>query len=464
MSAPTTCTLDAGLLVRGADAVLTGHEGAAARAGAVDIRVRGGRIVVMAAHLRAQAGERVLDARGCVVQPGWVNTHHHLFQNLLKAVPAGINQPLAQWLASVPYPRLARFTPELVRVAAQLGMAELLLAGATTCADHHYLYHGGGSKQGGDALFDVAQQLGMRFVLCRGGAIESARGHAGFSSTALSPETQREMLGDVERLCRLYHQPGKDAMRRVVLAPTTPTYSLPAPLLRELAAHARGLGLRLHSHLSETMGYVEWCRQHHDCLPVEFVARHDWLGSDVWFAHLVHLQPEEIGLLASSGTGIAHCPVSNARLGSGIAPLPQLAAAGVPIGLGVDGVASNESGSVLAEAHMAWLVHRAAQGAGATTVEQVVHWGSRGGARLLGLDAVGLLEPGMCADLVVYELDHPRFWGFHDAALAPVAAGEPTRVRYSVVHGRVVVDDGCIPGLDLQRLRAQAAAGVRALL
>ena len=452
------------LLIRGADAVLSGRPGAAARAGRLDIRVQDGRILEIAPMLRALPAERVLDARGCVVAPGWVNTHHHLFQNLLKAVPSGINQPLAQWLASVPYPRLARFTPDLVRVAARLGMAELLLSGATTCADHHYLYHGGGTKDSGDVLFDVAQEFGMRFVLCRGGAIEAAGSHPGFSRTALAPESQAEMLMDIERLCRSYHEAGEDAMRRVVLAPTTPTYSLPASLLSELAAHARSLGVRLHSHLSESMGYVSWCREHHDCLPVEFVARHDWLGQDVWFAHLVHLQEEEIRLLAQSGTGIAHCPVSNARLGSGIAPVPQLAAAGVPISLGVDGVASNESGSMLAEAHMAWLVHRANQGAQATTVEDIVHWGTRGGAQVLGLGAVGLIEPGMCADLVVYDLDHPRFWGFHDPASAPVTAGEPTRVRYSVVQGRVVVDDGRIPGLDLRSLRAQAAAGVRALL
>lgn len=452
------------ILVKNPLAVLTGLRGTRARAGRVDIRISAGRIAEMAANLVAQPGERVIDASDCVVYPGWVNTHHHLFQNLLKAVPEGLNQDLQGWLASVPYPRLARFTPQLVRIAARLGMAELLLSGATTCADHHYLYHAGGSTETGDALFDTADEFGLRFVLCRGGALESASAHPGFSKTALQPESLDAMLGDIERLKSRYHQSGADAMRRVVVAPTTPTFSLPPALLRELAQAARGMDLRLHTHLSETQNYVNFCREKFNCLPVEFVAEHEWLGPDVWFAHMVHLQPSEIRLLAQTGTGISHCPVSNSRLGSGIAPIPQLAAAGVPISLGVDGVASNESGSMTGEAHTAWLIHRAAQGATATEAEAVIHWGTAGGAQVLGLGAVGTLEVGQAADLVLYSLDHPRFLGFHDVAVAPVVAGEPIAVRYSIINGRVVVDDGVIPGLDLARLRAEAHDGVQQLL
>jgi 8-oxoguanine deaminase len=197
---------------------------------------------------------------------------------------------------------------------------------------------------------------------------------------------------------------------------------------------------------------------------VEFVADHEWLGPDVWFAHMVHVQPSEIALLAASGSGVSHCPVSNARLGSGIAPVPQMAAAGVPISLGVDGVASNESGSMTNEAHFAWLVHRAAQGASATTVEETLRWGSAGGARVLGLDAVGTLEVGKAADLVLYDIRDVRFNGFHDIGVAPIAAGEPAKVRYNIVNGRLVVDAGVIPGLDLEALRHEAAEGVKLLL
>lgn len=452
------------ILIKNPTAVMTGRRGEHARAGAVDIRIVDGRISEMAANLSPQPGERLIDARHCVVYPGWVNTHHHLFQNLLKAVPAGINQDLQGWLASVPYPRLNRFTPHLTRIAARLGMAELLLSGVTTCADHHYLYHAHGSTESGDQLFDIAEAFGMRFVLCRGGALESATAHPGFSKTALQPESLEQMVGDIERLKSRYHQDSPDAMRRVVVAPTTPTFSLPPTLLRELAHTARGMGLRLHTHLSETQHYVNFCREQYNCLPVEFVAENEWLGPDVWFAHAVHLQPSEIRLLAQTGTGISHCPVSNARLGSGIAPVPAMAAAGVPISLGVDGVASNESGSMVGEAHTAWLIHRAAQGAAATTAEEVIHWGTAGGAQVLGLGAVGTLQVGQAADLVLYGLDHPRFLGFHDLAVAPVVAGEPIAVRYSLVGGRLVVDNGVIPGLDLEQLRAEAHEGVQQLL
>ncbi|WP_321798099.1 amidohydrolase family protein [Caballeronia sp. J97] len=457
-------SINKALLIKNPAAVMSGLRGDDARLGQADIRIRDGIITAIGPDLEARDDERVIDARSCVVYPGWVNTHHHLFQNLLKAVPSGINADLQEWLAAVPYPRLARFTPELARVAARLGMAELLLSGVTTCADHHYLYHADGTTETGDLLFDEAASFGLRFVLCRGGALQAAGDHPGFSKVALKPETLDQMLADIERLKARYHDARSTSMRRVVVAPTTPTFSLPPDLLPEISRAARGMGLRMHTHLSETRRYVDFCRERFDKLPVEFVADHEWLGPDVWFAHLVHLEASEIAMLAETGSGCSHCPVSNARLGSGIAPAPQMAAAGVPMSLAVDGVASNESGSMINEAHFAWLVHRAAQGASATTVEETIHWGSAGGAGVLGLDAVGTLEVGKAADLVLYDIDDPRFYGYHDLAVAPVASGEPVRVRYNIVNGRVVVDNGVIPLLDLDALRREAAVGVKALL
>ncbi|MBY4945876.1 amidohydrolase family protein [Cupriavidus respiraculi] len=452
------------LLIRGAAAVMTGRAGDAARAGAADIRIRDGRIAEMGPALPRLDGEEVLDASGCVVYPGWVNTHHHLFQNLLKAVPGGINAGLEQWLASVAYPRLARFTPEIFRIAVRLGMAELLLSGTTTCADHHYLYHHGEGADTGDVLFEVAEELGMRLVLCRGGAIQSAAEHPGMRATALVPETLDQMLADIERLKARYHDAAPDGLRRVVVAPTTPTFSLPPGLLRELAAFARGMDLRLHTHLSETDNYVRFCREKYQCTPVQFVADHDWLGPDVWFAHLVTVNPEEIRMLAVTRTGMAHCPVSNARLGSGIAPVRAMADAGVPVSLGVDGVASNESGSMVNEANFAWLVHRALGGAAQTRVEEVIHWGTAGGAQVLGLPGIGTLAPGQSADLAIYDVGGLRFHGFHDIGTAPVAAGEPTPVRDVLVRGRRVVRDGAVVGLDLERLRREARQALAALV
>ncbi|HEY8509582.1 MAG TPA: amidohydrolase family protein [Steroidobacteraceae bacterium] len=451
------------MLVRNAMGVMTGFRDERARILDADIRVRDGRIAEIAPGLHPEPGEPVLDASGCVIYPGWVNTHDHLFQRLLKGVSAGINSGLGEWLARVLQPRVARFTPDLVRLAARLGFAELLLSGATTCADHHYLYQRGTSTETGDVLFEAAEELGVRFVLCRGGAIDVGTGPGLSTPQSLPPETFDGFAADIERLVAKFHDPRPDAMRRIVLAPTTPTYSLTPDALRRLAALARSFGIRMHSHLSETNDYVEFCAERYRRTPVEFVAEHDWLGPDVWYAHLVCVTGAEIGMLASSGTGLAHCPGSNCRLGSGVAPVPEMARRGVPVSIAVDGTASNESGSMLAEVHLAWLIHRAIQGPKATTVEDVVHWASAGGAAILGLDAVGALAPGMAADLVVYEVNHPRYFGIHDLLAAPVTCGEPARVRHSLVQGRIVVRDGAIPGLDLDRLRHEARSALARL-
>ena len=425
------------ILIRRPMAVMTGLRGDAARAGAVDIRIAGGRIAEMGADLMPRPGERVIDASDCIVYPGWINTHHHLFQNLLKAVPEGMNQDLQGWLASVPYPRLPLFTPELMRTAARLGMAELLLSGATTCADHHYLYHAGGGTESGDMLFDVADEFGMRFVLCRGGAIGSASSHPGFSKTALQPETLDQMLADIERLKHRYHDDAPDAMRRVVVAPTTPTFSLPPALLVELARAARGMHLRMHTHLSETDNYVRFCREKYNCLPVEFVAEHEWLGPDVWFAHLVHLQPSEIRMLAQTGSGIAHCPVSNSRLGSGIAPTARMRELGMNVAIGTDGSASNNRLDLIEEARTAALLAKGASGdACAWDAHSLLESMTLGGARALGLaDRIGSIVQGKCADLVAVDLSAD--------ALRPVF--DPVS-QLAYVAGREHVSDVWIAG------------------
>lgn len=230
-----------------------------------------------------------------------------------------------------------------------------------------------------------------------------------------------------------------------------------------MAQAARRLGVRLHAHLSETADYVVFCREKFGRKPVEFVAEHDWLGPDVWFAHMVHTSESEIRMMAETGTGTAHCPGSNCRLGSGIAPAPELARAGAPVSLGVDGSASNEAADSISEAHTCWYTHRAVKGAASVTVEDVIHWGTRGGARVLGIDNVGTLEVGRAADLAVYDLGDPRYAGLHDLAIGPVACGGRPRLRLATVQGRVVVEDDAIPGLDLPRLLARAREAVRRL-
>ena len=448
------------MLIRNAAAIMTGLPGAAARAPGGDLRIdQEGRISAIG-RLEKEPGERVIDATDCVVYPGWINTHHHLAQSVLKGVPQGINLPLLSWLESVPYRYRARFDAELLELAAEIGITELMLSGCTTLADHHYVYWKGIDYDPAKLLFGLAERFGLRFVLCRGGATLKRPFEA---ADAPEPENLDLILSDVERLTRVYHDPGPEAMRRVVLAPPTPNFSIRPEELKPMAQAARSLGIRMHTHLSETADYVVFCREKFDRKPVEFVADHDWLGEDVWFAHMVHTSASEIRLMAETRTGTAHCPASNCRLGSGIAPAPELASAGAPLSLGVDGSASNEAGDSLSEAHTCWYTHRALKGASSVTIEDVIHWGTRGGARVLGIDNIGSLEVGRAADLAVYDLAEPRYAGLHDPAIGPVASGGAPKLRLATVQGRVVVENGAIPGLDLPRLLSRARDAVRKL-
>jgi cytosine/adenosine deaminase-related metal-dependent hydrolase len=465
-------------LVRNATAILTGLPGAAARAAGCDLRVQDGRIVEIGT-LTPQAGERQIDAAGCAIYPAWVNTHHHLFQSLLKGDPVGLNATLTPWLAATPIRLRPLMTEQDFRLAARIGLVELALSGCGTVADHNYHYFPSMPYDGSAILFEEAARLGLRFVLCRGGGTLS-RQPGPVQHPASQPETLDGFLRDIERLAREFHDPAPDAMRRVVAAPTTPPHSMLPQELRETAAVARELGLRLHSHLSETVHCHDVVHDRHGMKPVQFCESIGWLGPDVWFAHLVKLDADEIALLGATRTGIAHCPQSNGRLGSGIAPVRALEAAGAQISIGVDGAASNEAADMLSETHAAWLMararagheavalHRGGQGEGdaaSTTVEDVVRWGSAGGAAVLGLDAVGTLAPGQAADIAIYGLDRdPRYFGLHDAAIGPVASGGSADLRYLFVAGKEVVRDGRVPGLDLMELGRQSRGAVRGIL
>lgn len=464
------------MLIRGADALMTGLSGDAARAkGGTDIRVRGG-LVAAIGTLAPEPGERVIDARGCVIYPGWVNTHHHLFQSLLKGIPAGINLALVPWLAAVPVPYRRHFDAEAsLRLAARVGLVELALSGCSTVADHQYHYWPGMPFDASEAVFDEAAKLGLRFVLCRGGQTQARAFTDEKAPPQVQPETLDGFMASVERDVLRFHQPGPMPMRRVVSAITTPNWSCAVDHLKPLAAEARRLGIRLHSHLSETYDYVRWAREQHGMTPVQFVAEHGWVGEDVWYAHMVHLDDGDLKLCAETRTGIAHCPQSNARLGSGIARIPEALTLGVPVGLAVDGAASNEAADMASEAHMAWMVHRADPRAGARTVqpgghaaamtaEDVIHIGTAGGARMIGLGGVGTLEVGMAADLAVYDLDQPRHFGLFDPAIGPVVSGGRPTLKLLLVQGRTVVENDTIPGLDMPQLRAEATAFVKGML
>ena len=286
-----------GLLIRNAAAILTGKQGDAARVRGPDIRVRGSRIAAIGT-LVPESGEATIDATDCVVYPAWINTHHHLFQSLLKGEPQGLNATLTPWLAATPYRFRAGFDAERLRLAARIGLVELMLSGCGTVADHNYLYYPGMSFDASAILFDEADRLGLRFVLCRGGATLTRQLEAELP-LALRPESLDAYLADLERLATVYHDAAPDAFRRVVAAPTTPLFSMRPGELRDTAHTARRLGLRLHSHLSETVSYQEAAHAQHGESPIRFAQDVGFLGEDVWFAHLVKLDRDEIELLRS---------------------------------------------------------------------------------------------------------------------------------------------------------------------
>ncbi|MCT8997524.1 amidohydrolase family protein [Chelativorans intermedius] len=440
-------------LIKGALGILTGRPGAAARAKS-DIRVRGG-VISEIGSLAALPGERIVDASGAVVTPGLINTHHHLFQSVLKAVPAGMNEALAAWLRLVPYAFWACIDEEALRVSATVGLAELALSGTTTVADHHYFFSDRYDFDPLDVLFKTAERFNLRFVLARGGATKG-RAFDTDQTAPLPVERLDRMIASVETAVRRWHDPSPTAMRRVAFAPTTPTFSLYEAELKEIATAARAMGVRLHSHLSENMDYVDYTLAHYGRRPVHWLAEHGWLGPDVWFAHLVECDEGELQLLAKTGSAMAHCPQANARLGSGIAPADRLHALGGTVSLAVDGAAANEAADMISALYSAFSLHRAQKGVGAVDAETVLHWATAGGAHALGFETIGTLEPGKQADIAIFDLDAPRYFGQHDRVLGPVISGGQPRVRASFVAGRPVVENGRLPWLDMERLAADA--------
>ncbi|MBY7791568.1 amidohydrolase family protein [Vibrio fluvialis] len=402
-----------------------------------DIRIGDGVITELGCDLQPAEGEQLVDASRCVIYPGFVNTHHHIAQSLLKGIPAGINDGLGDWLAHVPYRYWPQITPDVMYHAAKLGFYELLRSGATTCADHHYLYHAKSSQEVEAAVWQAAEEMGIRLVLCRGGATVKGT-HKGLLKAGVEPEPLDLMIKRLEETRQSYHQSGDNPMRRLVVAPTTIVHSATPSDLKILAEYARSHQLRLHSHLLEVEFDQQQALAKYGQTAVEYAQSCDWLGEDVWFAHLVKAGPADIALLAETKTGVAHCPTSNCRLGSGIAPVINMAKAGMPISLGVDGSASAESSSMLQELNLAWLLHRSQHGASATTIDGVLDWATVGGASILGLHNLGRIEIGAAADLVLYDIQQPRMAGCHSEIIAPIACGEPAKIQASFVNGKLV--------------------------
>ena len=427
------------LLLKNAAVVVTMDD---ARRELVDgwVLVEGGAIAALGTGAPPPA-EQMIDLTGHVLMPGLVNTHHHMYQSLTRAVPAAQDAELFDWLGAL-YPLWARMTPEALRIATLTAMAELILSGCTTAADHLYIFPNGCTL---DDTIEAARAIGIRFQPTRGAM------SLGQSKGGLPPDSVVEgedvILTDMDRVVSRFHDPAPHSMLRIGIAPCSP-FSVTRELMRDAALFARGKGLRLHTHLAENDKDIAFTRERFHCTPAEYAEDLGWLGEDVWHAHCVHLDAAGIAAFARSGTGVAHCPCSNMRLASGIAPIPAMRRAGVPIGLGVDGSASNDGAHMLGEARQAMLLARVGHGPAAMTARQALEMATLGGARVLGrAGEIGALVPGMAADLVAFDVQGIEQAGAADLVAALVFC-TPPRVALSIIAGRVVVQGGMLLTLD----------------
>ncbi len=428
------------ILIRNADHILTMDDSRRELSGA-DILIRDGVIIDIGQGLMAQCD--VIDAAGCVVTPGLVNTHHHLYQTLTRAVPGGQDALLFGWLKTL-YPIWSRFGPDEMFVSAQIGLAELALSGCTLSSDHLYLFPNGARLE--DTIH-AAAELGIRFHPTRG-AMSIGESDGGLPPDSLV-EDEAAILNDCIRVIDRFHDAGEGAMCRVGVAPCSP-FSVSRELMRDAALLARDKGVMLHTHLAENDEDIAYSQAQFGCRPGEYAEQLGWTGPDVWHAHCVKLDAQEVDLFAKTGTGVAHCPCSNCRLGSGIAPVRAMRDAGVNVGLGVDGSASNDSGNLMIEARQSMLLQRVANGADAMSPREALEIATRGGADVLGRPDCGRIMVGKRADIAIWDVSGVESAGSWDKA-ALLLAG-PTRVRDLLVEGRRILRDGHITSIDLPKV------------
>jgi cytosine/adenosine deaminase-related metal-dependent hydrolase len=410
---------------------------------AVDIHVKDGQIAAIGQGLRITNTTDVVDGSSCIVTPGLVNTHHHLYQTLTRAVPGGQDALLFGWLQTL-YPIWAKFSPEHMRISALVGLAELALSGCTMSSDHLYLFPNGSRL---DDTIAAAQEIGLRFFPTRG-AMSIGQSLGGLPPDSLV-EREEDILNDCIRVVDQFHDPNPSAMVRVGIAPCSP-FSVSRELMRDAALLARDKGVYLHTHLAENDEDVAYSLEKFGCRPGQYAEDLGWTGPDVWHAHCVKLDAEEQTLFAQTKTGVAHCPCSNCRLGSGIAPIRQMRDRGVPVGLGVDGSASNDAGNLILEARQAMLLQRVSKGADAMSAREALEIATRGGADILGRPECGRIAIGKRADIAIWDANCLENAGSWDPA-ALLLAG-PTKVKHLIVDGRMIVEDGQLLSVDLPRL------------
>jgi len=445
------------LLVQNAEMLVTMDAGRREIAGG-GLFARGGVIeqVGPTAELPATA-DTVLDLAGHIVLPGLINTHHHLYQGLTRVIPGGQNSELFGWLKTL-YPIWAGLTSEAIYISTLTGLAELILSGCTTASDHLYIYPNDCRL---DDEIEAAQEIGIRFHAMRGSM------SLGESKGGLPPdsvvEEEEEILSDSRRLIETYHNPDRYAMLRVGLAPCSP-FSITQDLMRASAEMARSYGVRLHTHLAENAEDIAYSREKFGMRPGEYAEDVGWIGDDVWHAHCVKLNEQEMDLFARTGTGVCHCPNSNMRTAAGIAPIRRMLDIGVPVGLGADGQASNDASHLLAEARQALLLQRVVGGPAALTAREALEIATLGGAQVLGRDDVGALAAGMAADFVAFDLNQIGFVGTSADLVAALIFCHPVNVNYSVINGQLVVDQGRLTTIDLPVVMERHNAISKALI
>lgn len=431
------------ILIKNAETILTMDDNRAELSGA-DIRIQNGVIAEIGQDLTSE-GEVIL-AQDCVVTPGLVNTHHHLYQSLTRAVPGGQDALLFGWLQTL-YPIWSRFGPREMRVSAMIGLSELALSGCTLSSDHLYLYPNGSRL---DDTIDAAHEVGLRFHPTRG-AMSIGESDGGLPPDGLV-EREAAILDDCIRVIDAHHDASDGAMVRVGVAPCSP-FSVSRELMRDAAILARDKGVMMHTHLAENDEDIAYSLEKFGCRPGQYAEDLGWTGDDVWHAHCVKLDGQEIDLFAKTKTGVAHCPCSNCRLGSGIAPVRQMRDAGVPVGLGVDGSASNDVGNLMSEARQTMLLQRVANGADAMSVREALEIATRGGAQVLGRHDCGQIAVGKRADIAIWDVSGVESSGSWDKA-ALLLAG-PSKVKHLLVEGRQVVRDGQMVTIDLPKVIEQ---------
>ena len=430
------------LLVKNADVLVTMDENRREIAGG-DVFIRDGVIEAVGSNI-PDAADEVIDASGCVVTPGLVNTHHHLYQTLTRVVPGGQDALLFGWLQTL-YPIWSRFGPDEFFTSAQVGLAELALSGCTMSSDHLYLYPNGARL---DDTINAAKTIGIRFHPTRG-SMSIGESDGGLPPDSLV-EHEEDILNDCIHLIDKFHDPKPGSMLQIGIAPCSP-FSVSRELMRDAALLARDKKVMLHTHLAENDEDIAYSLEKFGCRPGQYAEDLGWTGDDVWHAHCVKLDTSEIDLFSASKTGVAHCPCSNCRLGSGIAPVRQMRDAGVKVALGVDGSASNDAGHLLLEARQAMLLQRVQNGADAMSAREALEIATRGGASVLGRNDCGSLEAGKRADLAIWDVTGLEAAGSWDPVAALVLCG-PFNVRDLVVEGNLVVRSGILAGVELEEI------------